>query len=58
MATKWYDEHVGASLGTDSPISVALITDDSDNKRKAAEEGLTALSGKESLRNAGTEVGS
>ncbi|KAI9018441.1 hypothetical protein DFJ74DRAFT_699635 [Hyaloraphidium curvatum] len=43
-AAKWYDEHVEFNLGSGFPWRVALLSDDVENRRRAADEGLLAFS--------------
>ncbi|XP_012277145.1 exosome complex exonuclease RRP44 [Orussus abietinus] len=41
-AVKWYNKHL--TLGSQNPVTVILLTDDAENKRKAIEDGIPAVS--------------
>lgn len=43
VAVKWYNTHLNSD---DDKINVVLLTDDVENKTRAAEEGLFVVSSK------------
>ena len=43
-ATAWYQSHIERAFGPIFALTVALVTDDADNRRKAAKDGVTVFS--------------